>query len=176
MQNIWWNDLLLQLAIFTVTMPHPRYLSLTERLGEAGRAARSFHLSHIRIPALPSCLPGIWQPALVSEWPAAGWFWYEIWAWRMQLQWHCCGNEKKNKKADRSDGLQEDGLCENQLQGVQTILSCQQCGACVIYVSKNFIDRLHFRQDSALPCSIFKAFTLVLVGSKTRQKLISTGH
>lgn len=123
-------------------------LVIHRETGRSSQNSQELHLRHIRIPALPSCLPGIWQPALVSEWPAAGCFWYEIWAWRMQLQWHCCGNEKENKKGNGSDGLQKGRLwkVENQLQGVQTMLSCQQCGACMIYVSKNFIEHLHFRE------------------------------
>lgn len=66
---------------------------------------------------------------------------------------------------------------ENQLQGVQTILSCQQCGACMIHVSKNSIEHLHFRKGSAsLRYFFILNLVLYLVGSEMHQKLISPGH
>lgn len=87
--------------------------------------------------------------------------------------------KKKNKKVDWSDGLQEDRVwkVENQLQGVQTILSCQQCRACMIYISKNFIEHLHFKKGSAsLRCFFILTLILYLVGSEMHQKLNSTGQ
>lgn len=97
----------------------------------------------------------------------------------MTLLWQWNEKKKINKKVDWSDGLQEDRVwkVENQLQGVQTILSCQQCRACMIYISKNFIEHLHFKKGSAsLRCFFILTLILYLVGSEMHQKLNSTGQ